>query len=175
MISFAFSVLVGLIVFGLCAQSNSTARSQTVDLYQIQRKKCIAYPGFSLKSYGSTLACVWQSATRLNFTMARSDCEAKGASLCTVNTVDKLQIARSLPGTFLVGLNDNETEQIFVFDVDNTVLDENLKKQLFATGQPDDENEDEDCAVYYDYFNSLNDISCSRDEIYVCEQFCFVP
>ncbi|XP_055873401.1 uncharacterized protein LOC129923976 [Biomphalaria glabrata] len=173
--AFTFEETTSMCTLGFCSQSNSSARSQSVDLYQIQRKKCNTYPGFSSKSYGSTIACVWQSTERLNFTMARSDCAAKGASLFTVNTFEKLQIAGLLPGSYLIGLNDNETEKTFVFEVDNSILDESLKQQLFASGQPDDLYSDEDCVVYVDYFRGLNDISCSRNEIYVCEQFCFIP
>ncbi|KAI8785502.1 C-type lectin mannose-binding isoform, partial [Biomphalaria glabrata] len=99
----------------------------------------------------------------------------KGAVLLTLKSVDTLHIAQMLNGSYYVGLNDVMTEGTFVFNSDNTVLDDNVKTQLFAATHPDDTSGNEDCVTYAESMKGLNDVPCCNQGYYVCEKLCFEP
>nr|KAI8751878.1 C-type lectin domain family 4 member E-like [Biomphalaria glabrata] len=164
----------GSCTLGFCAQYTSIARSPADELYQTQLEKCNSNPGFSYWSYGNTGACLWQSTDKLSFATAKLSCAAKGAVLFTLKSVDKLHLAQMFSYRYYVGLNDLQTEGTFVFDADNTVLDESLKTQLFQADQPDNYLGIEDCVVYVDWAQRINDVPCYYAEYYICEIFCFM-
>ncbi|XP_055864462.1 C-type lectin domain family 4 member K-like [Biomphalaria glabrata] len=169
----SFDDLVDVVVDVL---KNLDVEKTKIRVLQEKLDKVITIPdlsckvGYNLIMHGSLYACVWVSKVEKNYIDARDDCKEKGGHLLTLKTHEKFQLfLRNDPGRYLwIGLNDRESENTFRWEDDNSICNIYCQEKIFATGEPNNIN-NEDCAAYYPTRHIVNDNDCESLNYYMCE------
>ncbi|XP_048011580.1 hepatic lectin-like [Megalobrama amblycephala] len=99
-----------------------------------------------------------------NWTESRRYCTERGADLIIINNRAEQEFV-SFDG-FWIGLTDSDVEGRWKW-VDGT----NMTSGFWATAQPDNSNDDEDCA--YAFSSGWNDYPCKRAIRWICEKTIF--
>uniref|UniRef100_A0A672KC97 C-type lectin domain family 4 member F-like n=1 Tax=Sinocyclocheilus grahami TaxID=75366 RepID=A0A672KC97_SINGR len=124
------------------------------------------------------------SSNKMDWSSSRAFCVSKGADLVTITSLtEQLFLASKIKDTYWIGLNDLDTEGLWVW-VNNQTLNET--GVLFWHGrdseisEPDNWKEEdltgENCALVNNYFNYLNnwfDSSCNSKRKFICEKKSF--
>ncbi|GFR91525.1 C-type lectin-related protein 4 [Elysia marginata] len=130
---------------------------------------------FQIMEIGTTgeLACLrYFDNDPKNYEDARTHCSSLGAYLVSVKTVGKLELI----GSFVtkektwVGLDDFITEGKYVWAIGGNALTYIQVRLLFAFGEPNDINGNEDCVEFKRSDQRLNDVDCTYIHDYVCEK-----
>ncbi|XP_059150338.1 collectin-11-like [Physella acuta] len=135
---------------------------------------CNPGTNFTLQQNGSQSLCVRISSESVNYTNAKLACEVLGGTLYTPKTDEKLnifqQLVTSLNVMLWIGLDDIETEDVFKWADDGSILTSSWRVRLFPSGQPDNAWGNEDCVSYNYYFpKQINDAACDIKMNYLCE------
>ncbi|XP_059154766.1 CD209 antigen-like protein 2 [Physella acuta] len=142
---------------------------------------CNTASNFILQQNGSVSVCVRMSSAGVNYTDARDACQEFGGNLYTIKTQEKLNILKTIAGTFRfnfwVGLDDMETEGVFKWVDDGTTLTYNWTRTVFNVHQPSNgyPNGNEDCVEYNQLYKPLNDVNCIIILKYLCEKKVLIP
>lgn len=128
--------------------------------------------GFQIYALGTDYepVCLRDFSTSVNFDTASKTCVSHGGFLTSAKTVDKLELVASLAnsGSRWVGLDDIDTEGVFIWHSDGSNLTSEQKDTLFPSGEPNNLG-NEDCIQYRSNFKKLNDFVCSNTVGFVCE------
>ncbi|KAH9490661.1 hypothetical protein Btru_045100 [Bulinus truncatus] len=75
---------------------------------------------------------------------------------------------------YYIGLDDIEVDGTYRWHDDGSILDNELARQIYLPGEPNNYGGNEDCTVYY-FINArlIQDCPCSWVKKYVCEKMCF--
>ncbi|XP_059143667.1 low affinity immunoglobulin epsilon Fc receptor-like [Physella acuta] len=129
--------------------------------------------GFQVITRGLTSVCVWLSSDQLDYLSARDQCQAKGAHLFTPKTQEKLEILLNIvpdkSSPIWIGLNDMEESFNFVWEDDQSVLDDSWAKVLFHPGDPNNMYDIERCVCYQPDSEPVIDQPCDTPALYLCE------
>ena len=111
------------------------------------------------------------STEKYDYDSASYECNALGGHLASVKTPEKVDIVSDLAQgeKIWVGLDDRTQEGVFVWHEDGEVLSESLKEDLFALGQPSNNQGMEHCVHLRLDARDLNDAKCSFEFIFACE------
>ncbi|CAG5128921.1 unnamed protein product [Candidula unifasciata] len=156
---------------GLCTPGSSISRielppsSAEGSLYY----SCDSHQGFSLKTYGSTVACVGLFRPKLNYTMADAECTNKGGFLMSVKTVDKLIILTQIWdfNNTWVGCDDLAEQGQYRWKEDGDLLTTETISSIFSKNEPSDNGQD--CVNIGAGSGKLGDMLCQMSAPYVCE------
>ncbi|XP_059150283.1 CD209 antigen-like protein 2 [Physella acuta] len=101
------------------------------------------------------------SSELIKFTDARDMCKSFGGTLYTLKTPEKLTILKNVSVHFIpniwVGLHDMVTEDVFQWVDDGSIVSDSWRKVIFAPGEPNSFNGDEDCVMYSPAYSALVD------------------
>ncbi|XP_059150277.1 CD209 antigen-like protein 2 [Physella acuta] len=139
---------------------------------------CNPATNFTYMQNGSASVCVRLSTEVMNYTSARKACQEYGGNLYTMKTQEKINIFKKLAdaGNYQIwlGLDDLETEDVFKWVDDGSVLNSSWRDVLFPVIKPDNAFTGEDCISYNYFFSkSLNDGDCSLLMNFMCEMVMF--
>ncbi|KAI8764705.1 perlucin protein [Biomphalaria glabrata] len=96
------------------------------------------------------------------------------SNLMSLKYMEKLEILKRNTSIFAyIGLDDMKTEGTFVWHDDKTVIKTEMIRKLFKSGEPNNGNNNENCARYEPVNFALNDAVCSDYIRYICEKLCF--
>uniref|UniRef100_UPI0037E9BDA4 C-type lectin domain family 4 member E-like n=1 Tax=Semicossyphus pulcher TaxID=241346 RepID=UPI0037E9BDA4 len=100
---------------------------------------------------------------------SREDCLQRGADLVIINSKEEQEFMRQFKKHVWIGLTDRETEGVWEW-VDGTPL----TTSYWDANEPNShEGIDEDCGeikLHYDDENNWNDVSCTVQNIWICEK-----
>ncbi|XP_074486698.1 CD209 antigen-like protein C isoform X3 [Sebastes fasciatus] len=109
--------------------------------------------------YISSIVKSWQKS--------RDDRQQRGADLMIINSKEEQEFGSQYKRNTWIGLTDRETEGIWKW-VDGTALG----TSYWYTGEPNNNNNDEDCGVLWGFGkeNNWNDVPCSIQINWICEK-----
>ncbi|XP_058849518.1 C-type lectin domain family 4 member E-like isoform X2 [Acipenser ruthenus] len=121
--------------------------------------------------------CYYFSTDTMDWNSSRDNCTSKGGHLVIIESKAEQKFltyaTKAHPGNrYWIGLTDAVTEGTWLW-VDGTPL--NDKTQYWVSGEPNDNNGKEDCAILPFYadplhpLNSWNDIECQNNYSRICE------
>ncbi|GFO30039.1 hypothetical protein PoB_005654400 [Plakobranchus ocellatus] len=118
------------------------------------------------------LACLRDFSSALNYRQATAICNSFGGYLVAVKTSEKLDIIRSLSngGSRWVGLDDQRSEGIYVWQSDGTNLTMQQQSDVFLHGEPNNVRNVEHCVQLRNKTQKLNDIRCYKEHRFICER-----
>ncbi|XP_048022826.1 CD209 antigen-like protein C [Megalobrama amblycephala] len=106
------------------------------------------------------------SSEQRNWTESRRYCTERGADLIIINNREEHEFVKKRFFGFWIGLTDSDVEGRWKW-VDGT----NMTSGFWATGEPDNNNDDEDCALTSS--PGWNDYQCKRTLRWICEKNVF--
>ncbi|KAJ8246198.1 hypothetical protein GJAV_G00264800 [Gymnothorax javanicus] len=146
-----------LSIQNIVEKMNSQLERNKADLLQnIQNVGISSWKRFGYKFYYfSTNSTTWEKA--------REQCVAMGANLAMTKTKDELQfLAKEGKGRYWLGLHDITSEGTWKW------LDGSSPAAgLWASGEPNNENDREDCG---ETIGELNDLRCDLKQRWICEK-----
>ncbi|XP_034044860.1 C-type lectin domain family 4 member F-like isoform X2 [Thalassophryne amazonica] len=121
-------------------------------------------------TYGNSFGgnCYFFSIAQKNWYDSKAECEKHGAHLVTISNKDEQQfITSKASGEHWIGFTDEEEEGTWKW-----VNGEPLNTMYWRTKQPDNYNNNEDCAtvVPHDSLNNWNDLDCQKSRRWICEK-----
>ena len=126
-----------------------------------------------LYEYGTEgeLACLQDSDTLAKYKVAASTCASWGGYLASVKTAAKLDLLTKISGgqSRWIGLDDIDVEGQYIWQSDGSTLTSAEKEAVFASGEPNDLNGNEDCVQIRASSQQLNDKPCYYALKFVCE------
>ncbi|CAL1548325.1 unnamed protein product [Lymnaea stagnalis] len=133
---------------------------------------CDASKGLQIFTSGKSMSCLGWFNNYVTYFEAEDACRSKGGYLMTPKTMDK--VAMLLPlvtERAWVGLDDTKQEGVYIWKDDNSTLTltADVKSTFFASGEPNNNGDREDCNVYTPTL--LNDVPCWFNYTYLCEIF----
>ncbi|KAI8796457.1 C-type lectin domain family 4 member M [Biomphalaria glabrata] len=117
--------------------------------------------------------CLFWSTTTKNFSVAKADCQGRGARLGVFNDADKMEILRrkgmAMKTNIWVGVDDIEVEGTWKWHDGSILPESSYWPVFFNDGQPNN-YDDQDCGHYWSKGTKLADEKCSAVFYYVCEK-----
>ncbi|XP_074486696.1 hepatic lectin-like isoform X1 [Sebastes fasciatus] len=112
-------------------------------------------------------SCYYFSSNVKSWQKSRDYCQQKGADLMIINSKEEQEFGSQYKRNTWIGLTDRETEGIWKW-VDGTALG----TSYWYTGEPNNNNNDEDCGVLWGFGkeNNWNDVPCSIQINWICEK-----
>uniref|UniRef100_A0A3B1K604 C-type lectin domain-containing protein n=1 Tax=Astyanax mexicanus TaxID=7994 RepID=A0A3B1K604_ASTMX len=119
----------------------------------------------SWKKFGSSHYYI--STEKKVWHYARMDCRARGADLVIINSREEQEFIKRQDKNVWIGLSDEEEEGVWKW-VDGSPL----TTRYWSTGEPNNADRGEDCAVFTDGSFTLqtwNDLPCFNGNFWICE------
>ncbi|KAH9487980.1 hypothetical protein Btru_066820 [Bulinus truncatus] len=133
--SFSYQPEYGNCTLGTWIVASNVARPPGIEFYT---RGAICNSNFTFLTYGNVSTCVWLSNFMDNYTNSEAYCEAQNAHLYTLKVIEKIYILNKTFSNVTfdswVGMNDMETENVFRWVDDNSILDNATRTMVFFPG-----------------------------------------
>ncbi|CAL1536388.1 unnamed protein product [Lymnaea stagnalis] len=141
------------------------------DLYLCDN--CQPYPKFVGYENGSTKVAYMYDDDFLTYADATTACNRTNSHLFVPDTLEKVRLFYTIIDASYytwIGLDDRNAEGKFVWANTGFEIVPRLKNLTFASGQPDNNLDSEDCVHHQPGATGFNDGNCSAVMRFVCEK-----